>query len=57
MIWEEADTTDSRAYEAPELTDFGTLHELTRGSDGIAHADVSLGVLGIGLSVGVTVGG
>jgi hypothetical protein len=56
MIGEEAETADGRDYEAPELTDFGTLAELTRGMDGFAHADVSLGVAGIGLSAGVTVG-
>jgi hypothetical protein len=56
MTGEEAETTDCREYEAPELTDFGTLAELTKGMDGLAHADVSLGVLGLGLSVGVTVG-
>jgi hypothetical protein len=56
MIGEEAATADCREYEAPELTDFGTLAELTRGMNGLAHADVSLGVAGFGLSVGVTVG-
>ena len=56
MSGEEAVTAECREYQAPELTDFGTLAELTKGMDGLAHADVSLGVLGIGLSVGVTVG-
>lgn len=42
-------------YEAPNLTDLGTLAELTKGSSGIAHADVSLGIGGINLSVGVTI--
>jgi hypothetical protein len=51
-----AETVGPCGYEPPELTDLGTLAELTRGMDGLAHADVSLGIGPFGLSVGVTVG-
>jgi hypothetical protein len=42
-------------YEAPVLTDLGSLADLTKGSGGILHADVSLGIGDINLSVVVKI--